>query len=370
MKSLWPPLLGSDIEAYHQASSADVLPTSESAFKAVQPTNSSLPPISTCLSDRETMSLRLYDTAAAELGRHHFCHQRLLQSLHADTVKNSSDSSLLTSVPSHLNYALPPVLPTWLHAHAYGPHALLSYHREKMSAISQQLTLPLAAKMAFVQQPSDGSGLLDLTRIGQQTQSGHYPFGKKLFGCSQCRYVTDRKNNLKRHVATMHQDCEKRLECCGVAFKNKASLRDHVIIFHSSGYMCRYCGRNFCRKALLKRHITVHSGQKDYVCEMCDYATSHKSNLERHKKVHDKQGGLDDASSDKQLDVGCHVVTSQTVAKPCTATRCDDAMDTVTRQQLTLSCRSDMSSIRVRSSVSRFDTVVDFSDSDDSDDVL
>lgn len=111
---------------------------------------------------------------------------------------------------------------------------------------------------------------------------------KKLFGCPQCRYLTDRKNNLKRHVLTMHQECTKNLECCGVSFRNKASLRDHVLIFHSGGYMCRYCGRNFCRKALLKRHLSVHSGQKDFVCSLCDYATSHKSNLERHKKVHER----------------------------------------------------------------------------------
>lgn len=52
--------------------------------------------------------------------------------------------------------------------------------------------------------------------------------------------------------------------------------------------MCRYCGRNFCRKALLKRHLTVHNGRKDFSCSKCDYATSHKSNLERHKKVHER----------------------------------------------------------------------------------
>jgi len=109
--------------------------------------------------------------------------------------------------------------------------------------------------------------------------------GKRLFSCPQCRYLTDRKNNLKRHVSTMHHESDKQLECCTIVFKSKASLRDHVLIFHGTGYQCRHCGRNFCRKALLKRHLTVHSGQKDYVCGRCDYATSHKSNLERHKKV-------------------------------------------------------------------------------------
>ena len=242
-----------------------------------------------------------------------------------------------------------------------------------MNAISHHLAVPLSAKVSVAHQPADSTGLVDMTRLGQQAQSGHYPFGKKLFGCSQCRYVTDRKNNLKRHVATMHQECEKRLECCGVAFKNKASLRDHVIIFHSSGYMCRYCGRNFCRKALLKRHIAVHSGQKDYVCELCDYATSHKSNLERHKKVHDKQAGLDEAVFDGQDTGNSQVSPSSTVEKPCTATRCDDSIDATSRKQLTDSHRSDTSrssedNIDVRSPVSNVNTTIDFSDNDDSED--
>lgn len=113
-----------------------------------------------------------------------------------------------------------------------------------------------------------------------------YGYGRKVFPCPQCRYTTDRRNNLKRHMLTMHQTCSKTLECCGIVFATKASLREHAMIFHYHGYTCFYCGRRFCRKALLKRHLSVHNGQKDYVCPLCDYATSHKSNLERHRKVH------------------------------------------------------------------------------------
>ena len=109
---------------------------------------------------------------------------------------------------------------------------------------------------------------------------------KKLYHCQHCKYLTDRKNNLKRHVVTMHEKCGKVLECCEIVFANKSALREHVVAFHRSGYDCRICGRTFCRKALLKRHVTVHSGQKDYVCVVCGYATSHKSNLDRHKRRH------------------------------------------------------------------------------------
>ncbi|RUS85408.1 hypothetical protein EGW08_006799 [Elysia chlorotica] len=133
-------------------------------------------------------------------------------------------------------------------------------------------------------------------------------FRGKLFPCPHCRYVTDRRNNLKRHVATMHQTCDKRLECCGVRFSTKASLREHITIFHHNGYSCPFCGRRFCRKALLKRHLSVHSGQKDYTCPSCDYATSHKSNLERHKRIHARlhlmggdASGIPDDIDDEEL---------------------------------------------------------------------
>ncbi|ELT98921.1 hypothetical protein CAPTEDRAFT_69769, partial [Capitella teleta] len=86
------------------------------------------------------------------------------------------------------------------------------------------------------------------------------------FQCPSCRYITDRKNNLKRHICTMHSDCGKDLECCEIRFNSKASLRDHVCIFHRSGYRCRFCARNFVRKALLKRHLAVHGdGMHSYV---------------------------------------------------------------------------------------------------------
>ena len=119
--------------------------------------------------------------------------------------------------------------------------------------------------------------------------SNQFVAGRKVFPCPQCRYTTDRRNNLKRHMLTMHQTCPKLLECCGILFSTKASLREHAMIFHYHGYHCFYCGRRFCRKALLKRHLSVHSGQKDFTCAICDYATSHKSNLERHRKVHYRQ---------------------------------------------------------------------------------
>ena len=110
---------------------------------------------------------------------------------------------------------------------------------------------------------------------------------KRLFICSLCPYRTDRRNNLKRHTSTMHEQSSAVLECCGTRFANKAALRHHTTAYHRNGYICTICGRVFCRRALLRRHHAVHSGFKEFACNLCDYATSHKSNLERHMKIHE-----------------------------------------------------------------------------------
>ncbi|KAK3095341.1 hypothetical protein FSP39_013443 [Pinctada imbricata] len=146
--------------------------------------------------------------------------------------------------------------------------------------------------------------------------------GRKVFPCPHCRYTTDRRNNLKRHMLTMHQTCPKLLECCGILFSTKAALREHATIFHYHGYHCYYCGRRFCRKALLKRHLSVHSGQKDYTCQICDYATSHKSNLERHRKVHFRQYGDTECDDDHTSEM-----TSSKSSDPDVCLSSDDEID-------------------------------------------
>ena len=129
----------------------------------------------------------------------------------------------------------------------------------------------------------------------------------KPYACVDCRYATDRKNNLRRHRATMHERCERALECCGLTFVSKSELREHVTENHGAGagYACAQCGRRFGRRALMRRHAAVHDGRlatdgggrrrsttsgvsigRRYACSECEYTTGHKSNLDRHFRRH------------------------------------------------------------------------------------
>ncbi|MPC50851.1 zinc finger protein 628-like [Portunus trituberculatus] len=123
----------------------------------------------------------------------------------------------------------------------------------------------------------------------------------RLVVCSFCGYVTDRKNNLKRHIQTMHEASSVELECCGKRFFNKADMRAHTRALHRDGYMCPVCRHVFCRKALLKRHLSVHTGIKEFICCLCGYDTSHKSNLERHMRTHAKDKEENKSKKDATL---------------------------------------------------------------------
>lgn len=175
----------------------------------------------------------------------------------------------------------------------------------QLQAFNAQATFP--ADLSKVKTPIINRNYLELAMLVCNTFRG------KLFPCPHCRYVTDRRNNLKRHISTMHQTCDKVLECCGVSFGTKASLREHIMIFHHNGYSCPYCGRRFCRKALLKRHLSVHSGQKDFSCPHCDYATSHKSNLERHKRIHERLRSVDESKAFGEIEGLCEQAPASTV---------------------------------------------------------
>ncbi len=60
---------------------------------------------------------------------------------------------------------------------------------------------------------------------------------QQLLTCQECGYSTDRKNNLSRHVSTMHgQIKDGSKECCGEVFHTKAEHKNHCANAHKDGF--------------------------------------------------------------------------------------------------------------------------------------
>ena len=74
---------------------------------------------------------------------------------------------------------------------------------------------------------------------------------KKCFHCPNCRYSTDRKNNLKRHLGTMHRDHY----VAGVMELDQSSY--HVSVQRRASFQSRGENCDFNRRSLNKRQVAT-----------------------------------------------------------------------------------------------------------------
>jgi len=51
-------------------------------------------------------------------------------------------------------------------------------------------------------------------------------------------------------------------------------------------FTCIYCKKEFSFPSHLKKHVLIHTGQKDYRCPLCNHSTAEKQDLEVHIRRH------------------------------------------------------------------------------------
>ena len=73
---------------------------------------------------------------------------------------------------------------------------------------------------------------------------------------------------------------------CGKIFKDKTSLKKHIIIHGEKLYICEICKKRFLDNSKLRRHSLVHSGEKPYSCPICSKKFSLDFNLKTHMRIH------------------------------------------------------------------------------------
>lgn len=118
---------------------------------------------------------------------------------------------------------------------------------------------------------------------------GHHTYVCNWKGCKRdCRPFTQRQKMI-RHLQTHARNWAHRCLICGRNFNDNMALQQHKRI-HSGEkpHQCSVCGKKFTATSSLTVHMRTHTGEKPLVCKFpgCGKRFSESSNLSKHMKTH------------------------------------------------------------------------------------
>lgn len=75
---------------------------------------------------------------------------------------------------------------------------------------------------------------------------------------------------------------------CGKDVKKSGDLTIPISILGKKVFKCEDCGKLFRQRSHLKRHESLHAGEKSFKCKApdCQYSCNQRGNLKVHEKIH------------------------------------------------------------------------------------
>lgn len=107
--------------------------------------------------------------------------------------------------------------------------------------------------------------------------------------CDYCDKAFSSTLLLKRHISVHTGERPHKCDVCGKTFNLPHHLKTHARI-HTNvrPYKCDVCGRAFNESSSLKRHTRIHAKERPYIyiCDVCGKTFNEPHNLRTHLRIH------------------------------------------------------------------------------------
>ncbi|KAF5303334.1 hypothetical protein FQA39_LY10073 [Lamprigera yunnana] len=130
----------------------------------------------------------------------------------------------------------------------------------------------------------------------------YVPYARQRHICKICKYSTDRRGKLERHLKT-HLRTKYKCEKCNFSANNKKSFKNHIkshvpeeynfsLVTHGKTdctkkrFVCRICGYSSNQRGNLNMHARIHTDERLFKCNYCAYSSHQKNNLKIHTMLH------------------------------------------------------------------------------------
>ncbi|XP_046434728.1 zinc finger protein 271-like [Neodiprion fabricii] len=104
--------------------------------------------------------------------------------------------------------------------------------------------------------------------------------------CSECDRIFASSSLLKRHSSVHSGERPYACEICDRRFAQLGQLNFHKKFHSNPRYRCYICSKPFLRPSDIEKHMRTHTGEKPFDCKICLKSFAQLGALQQHSRIH------------------------------------------------------------------------------------